>query len=236
MPFHPCPTGCSFYNSPSDKHKCPSPAPMDRLCPPCENMPIGMLHSHSFLKDHESPQQLPTLILQLSCTRPRWCALKKCKDFSFRIWEENELSITASESGLEPSEVSDLAGTALPSVTFQYFFFSLRVTLGWQLCLPRQLRTSGLCGLPVSLIAQTLCKVKEDMEQVLMDWVNKIWFSKLMLIASAPPWRIPLRRYLLSQGQGMIWHPCPDLWNIHPWSLDWARRNSVGFHPQWWIL
>ncbi|KAI2657222.1 Transposon Ty3-G Gag-Pol polyprotein [Labeo rohita] len=42
---------------------------------------------------------------------------------------------------------------------------------------------------PVSVIAQTLCKVREDREHVLLD--------------------------LLSQGKGTIWLPCPDLWNLH---------------------
>ncbi|KAI2645254.1 Gag-Pro-Pol polyprotein [Labeo rohita] len=74
---------------------------------------------------------------------------------------------------------------------------------------------------PVSLIAQTLCKVREERHQVLMVapyWPNQTWFTDLTLLASAPPWRIPLRKDLLSQGQGTIWHPRPDLWNLHVWS------------------
>lgn len=47
---------------------------------------------------------------------------------------------------------------------------------------------------PVSLL--TLCKVREDE-------------------VTGPPWCIPLRRDLLSQGLGTIWHLCPDLWNFH---------------------
>ncbi|KAL0151374.1 hypothetical protein M9458_053368, partial [Cirrhinus mrigala] len=46
----------------------------------------------------------------------------------------------------------------------------------------------------VSLIAQTLCKVREDNEQILLVapfWPNRTWFSDLVLLASAPPWRIP---------------------------------------------
>ncbi|KAI2653489.1 ORF V: Enzymatic polyprotein [Labeo rohita] len=65
---------------------------------------------------------------------------------------------------------------------------------------------------PVSLIAQTLCKVREDKEQILLVapfWPNRTWFSDLVLLASAPPWRIPLRKDLLSQGKGTIWHPRP---------------------------
>ncbi len=47
---------------------------------------------------------------------------------------------------------------------------------------------------------------------------------ELMLLATAPPWQIPLRRDLLSQRGGTLWHPRPDLWNRHVWSLDGTRR------------
>ena len=80
---------------------------------------------------------------------------------------------------------------------------------------------------PVSLLAQLLCKVREDEEQVLLVaplWPNRTWISELSLLATALPWRIPLREDLLSQGQGTIWHPRPDLWNLHVWSLD-ARKT-----------
>ncbi len=49
---------------------------------------------------------------------------------------------------------------------------------------------------PVSLLAQTLCKVREDEEQVLLVapyWPNRTWFPELMLLATAPPWKISLR-------------------------------------------
>ncbi len=55
-------------------------------------------------------------------------------------------------------------------------------------------------------------------------WPNRTWFPELMLLATAPPWQIPLRRDLLSQRGGTLWHPRPDLWNLHIWSLDGTRR------------
>ncbi len=76
---------------------------------------------------------------------------------------------------------------------------------------------------PVSLIAQTLCKVRQDREQILFVapyWPNQTWFSELVLLASAYPWWIPLRRYLLSQGKTTIGHSRPDLWNLNVCSLD----------------
>ncbi len=42
----------------------------------------------------------------------------------------------------------------------------------------------------VSLLAQTLCKVREDEEQVLLVapyWPNRTWFPELMLLVTAPP-------------------------------------------------
>ncbi len=46
---------------------------------------------------------------------------------------------------------------------------------------------------PVSLLAQTLCKIREDEEQVLFMapyWPTRTWFPELMLLVTAPPWRI----------------------------------------------
>ncbi|KAI2644574.1 Dimethylamine dehydrogenase [Labeo rohita] len=79
---------------------------------------------------------------------------------------------------------------------------------------------------PVSLFAQTLCKIREDGEQVLLVapyWPTRTWFVDLTLLATALPWKIPLRKDLLSQGMGTIWHPRPDLWNLHVWLLDGTR-------------
>ncbi len=86
---------------------------------------------------------------------------------------------------------------------------------------PRALRKYAFP--PVSLLAQTLCKLREDEEQVLLvapHWPTRTWFPELISLTTAPPWRIPLRKDLLSQGLGTIWHPRPDLWNLHVWLLD----------------
>ncbi len=69
-----------------------------------------------------------------------------------------------------------------------------------------------ICVPPVSLIAQTLCKIREDEEQVLLvapyspTWA---WFPELISLAAAPPWRIPPRKDLHSQWLGTIWHLRP---------------------------
>ncbi|XDV36245.1 hypothetical protein PO909_006064 [Leuciscus waleckii] len=80
---------------------------------------------------------------------------------------------------------------------------------------------------PVSLLAQTLCKVREDEEQVLLVapcWPNRTWFPEHMLLATVRPWPIPVRKDLLSQRPGHLWHPRSDLWKLHVWFLDGTRR------------
>ncbi len=128
-----------------------------------------------------------------------------------------------------PADLETLRGrsgrpVASPDTSHCQLFFSLSEgTLGTDA--PRGLRKYVFP--PVSLLAQTLCKVREDEEQVLLVvpyWPNRTWFPKLMLLATAPPWQIPLRRDLLSQSRGTLWHPRPDLWNLHVWSLDGPRR------------
>ncbi len=91
---------------------------------------------------------------------------------------------------------------------------------------PRALRKYAFP--PVSLLAQTLCKLREDEEQVLLvapHWPTRTWFPELISLATAPPWRIPLRKDLLSQGLGTIWHARPDLWNLHVWLLNGTRQT-----------
>ncbi len=86
---------------------------------------------------------------------------------------------------------------------------------------PRALRKYAFP--PVSLLEQTLCKLREDEEQVLLvapHWPTRTWFPELISLATAPPWHIHLRKDLLSQGFSTIWHPRPDLWNLHLWLLD----------------
>ncbi len=101
---------------------------------------------------------------------------------------------------------------ASPETAHCQWFYSLsEATLGTDALAhswPQGLRKYALP--PVSLLAQTLCKIREDEEQVLLVapyWPNRTWFPELMLLATAPPWPIPLRKDLLSQRRGTLWHP-----------------------------
>ncbi len=77
--------------------------------------------------------------------------------------------------------------------------------------------------------SETLCKIREDEEQVLLMapyWPTRTWFPELMLLVTAPPWRIPLRKDLLTQRRDTLWHPRPDLWKLHVWVGPWTGRGS----------
>ncbi len=103
---------------------------------------------------------------------------------------------------------------------YQLYFFPLgtdALAHSW----PQDLRKYALPT--VSLLVQTLCKLREGDEQVLLVaplWPTRTWFPELIFLVTAPPWHIPLRKDLLSQGLGTIWLPRPDLWNLHVWLLD----------------
>ncbi len=98
---------------------------------------------------------------------------------------------------------------ASPETTHCQWFYSLtEATLGTDALAhswPQGLRKYAFP--PVSLLAQTLCKIREDEEQVLLVapyWPSRTWFPELMLLATAPPWPIPLRKDLLSQRRGTL--------------------------------
>ncbi|KAL0161326.1 hypothetical protein M9458_045051, partial [Cirrhinus mrigala] len=54
------------------------------------------------------------------------------------------------------------------------------------------------------LLAQTLCKIREVEEQVLLVapyWPTRTWFPELISLAAAPPWKIPLSFFLRGWAQ-----------------------------------
>ncbi len=76
---------------------------------------------------------------------------------------------------------------------------------------------------PVALLPQILRRVREQRHKLILTaplWRNQPWLSELFQLLKAAPWLIPLRRDLLSQANGTIWHPWPELWALHVWPLD----------------
>ncbi|KAI2645714.1 ORF V: Enzymatic polyprotein [Labeo rohita] len=72
----------------------------------------------------------------------------------------------------------------------------------------------------LSILPQVLHKLREERVLVLLIapyWLNRPWFPDLLELLAAPPWPFPLRRDLLSQAGGSIWHPNPEWWKLHVW-------------------
>jgi ribonuclease HI len=75
---------------------------------------------------------------------------------------------------------------------------------------------------PVKILPTVLCKIREEKASVILvapNWPNQPWFADMMELLVDSPWEIPLRRDLLSQANGTVWHPNPGLWNLHVWPL-----------------
>ncbi len=73
---------------------------------------------------------------------------------------------------------------------------------------------------PIKLIPAVLCRVKVSSARLLLIapfWPSQTWFSELTPLLYRPPWEILIRRDLLSQLQGKIWHPQPELWKLWVW-------------------
>ncbi len=84
---------------------------------------------------------------------------------------------------------------------------------------------------PGKLIPAVLCRVKVSSARLLLIapfWPSQTWFSELTPLLYRPPWEIPNRRDLLSQLQGRIWHPQPEIWKLWVWPIR-------GQGP-WWII
>ncbi len=76
---------------------------------------------------------------------------------------------------------------------------------------------------PIKLIPAVLCRVKVSGARLLLIapfWPSQTWFSELTPLLHRPPWEIPIRRDLLSQPQGKIWHPQPELWKLWVWPIQ----------------
>ncbi len=67
-------------------------------------------------------------------------------------------------------------------------------------------------------------------------WPGRVWFSDLISLLDGSGWRIPVRRDLLSQVEGMIFHPCSELWKLWMWPTPTVSTLKVIVHPKMKIL
>ncbi len=75
----------------------------------------------------------------------------------------------------------------------------------------------------IALLPQVIRRIREQGHKVLLVaplWRNQPWLSELTQLLTAAPWPVPLRRDLLSQANGTIWHPRPELWALYIWPLN----------------
>ncbi len=75
---------------------------------------------------------------------------------------------------------------------------------------------------PVKLIPAVLCSVKICGLRLLLVapfWPSQTWFSELVSLLEGDPWEIPVRKDLLCQLQGRIWHPSPEIWKLWVWQI-----------------
>lgn len=74
----------------------------------------------------------------------------------------------------------------------------------------------------VKIIPTVFCRVRECGICLLLVapfWPSKAWFSELSSLVEESPWKILIKRDLLSQIQGRIWHPQPEIWRLWMWPI-----------------
>ncbi len=67
----------------------------------------------------------------------------------------------------------------------------------------------------IKILPLVLYKIREEGALVTLiapNWSNQPWFPDLTELLVALPWPIPIRRDLLSQVNGSVWHPNLELW------------------------
>ncbi len=70
---------------------------------------------------------------------------------------------------------------------------------------------------PIALLQGVLERVRRDDVRLLLVapyWPGCSWFTDLVGLLEDSPWEILVRRDLLSQSVGTIFHPRPELWKL----------------------
>ncbi|XP_062843308.1 uncharacterized protein LOC134302204 [Trichomycterus rosablanca] len=75
---------------------------------------------------------------------------------------------------------------------------------------------------PLPLLPALLGRVQEEGHKVLLvapRWPRQPWFPWLLSLLQGAPWELPLRKDLLSQLKGQVWHPRPEFLQLWLWPL-----------------
>ncbi len=66
-------------------------------------------------------------------------------------------------------------------------------------------------------VLERVCRDGGHLLLVAPFWPGRVWFSDLISLLDGSPWEIPIRRDLLTQAEGMIFHPRLELWKLWVW-------------------
>lgn len=75
---------------------------------------------------------------------------------------------------------------------------------------------------PLELITPTLARVRERGLTLILiapRWQGKHWLAEIFQLLYDQPWRLPLRRDLLTQACGEIFHPHPERMALWAWPV-----------------
>lgn len=104
-------------------------------------------------------------------------------------------------------------------------FFSLRdrnALLGVDAFAHEWPRTPLYAFPPLDLITPTLIRVREwslSLILVAPRWPGKPWLAEIIPLLHSEPWPLPIRRDLLSQAKGEIFHPHPERLALWAWPV-----------------
>ncbi|XP_062286992.1 uncharacterized protein LOC133992289 [Scomber scombrus] len=76
---------------------------------------------------------------------------------------------------------------------------------------------------PLALIPPTLSRVRDHSHALILiapHWPAMHWLAEIYRLLCAQPWQLPLRRDLLSQGGGTVFHPHPERLALWVWPLS----------------
>ncbi len=76
---------------------------------------------------------------------------------------------------------------------------------------------------PLALIPPTLARVRGHGHKLILiapHWPALHWLAEIYQMLCAQPWQLPIRRDLLSQGRGTVFHPHPERLQLWAWPVS----------------
>ncbi|XP_041860863.1 uncharacterized protein LOC121652254 [Melanotaenia boesemani] len=98
---------------------------------------------------------------------------------------------------------------------------------------------------PLALIPLTLARVREYGHTLILIaplWPAMHWLAEIYQLLRAQPWQLPLRRDLLLQGRGTVFHPHPERLALWAWPLSgsvcqlWDSHRGSLYGSKWGVF